>query len=183
MESHAKRCLQQHVWHGIPCQSNPKLGLTWNSMSIPWWHVPCQMQHFRRVLGYINLTWDSMANWCHRAHTILSWSSMSNLTWVPCQTAWHGIPCQRVLSERTGTILHRFHTGSPFKGCFQRFGMGEQAFTFLCVSLIFAQNDLRNENENRTHNNDNEKRKQHMETEKLTISTSKQTGHNKATHW
>ena len=86
------------------------------------------------------------------------------------------------LSERTGTILHRFHTGSPFKGCFQRFGMGEQAFTFLCVSLIFAQNDLRNENENRTHNNDNEKRKQHMETEKLTISTSKQTGHNKATH-
>ena len=120
MESHAKRCLQHHVWHGIPSQSDPKLGLTWSYMSIPWWHVPCQMQHFRRVLGYINLTWDSMANWCHRAHTILSWSSMSNLTWVPCQkrldtefhvkgslgayrndfaSISHGIPVQRVLSK------------------------------------------------------------------------------------
>ena len=77
MESHAKRCLQHHVWHGIPSQSDPKLGLTWNSMSIPWGHFPCQMQHFD-------------VSWC-----ISIWHGM------PCQidaTAhiqfWHGTPCQ-----------------------------------------------------------------------------------------
>ena len=117
MESHVKRCLQQHV-------------LTWNPVSIgseAWFdmelHVNSMMARSmsnRRVLGYINLTWDSMANWCHRAHTILSWSSMSNLTWVPCQkrldtefhvkgslgayrndfaSISHGIPVQRVLSK------------------------------------------------------------------------------------
>ena len=47
-----------------------------------------------------------MSNWCHRAHTILTWNSMPNLTWVLCQTAWHGISCQRLLLERAGTIWH-----------------------------------------------------------------------------
>ena len=162
--------IRSSVWHGIPCQFHDgtfhvKCSIFDVSWGISIWHgIPWQIDATAHI------------QFCHGA---------------PCQI-WHGFHVKngltrnsmsKGLSERTGTILHRFHTGSPFKGCFQRFGMGEQAFTFLCVSLIFAQNDLRNENKHRTHNNDNEKRKQHMETEKLTISTSKQTGHNKATHW